>query len=89
MQEICTHYSPRYLTTAATDTFLVVRALGTKEQLGWKNVAMLLTKCAAVTVRTNGPLVEAGFGQLPLFYILRIFARTFLHQRRDSIAGIR
>jgi hypothetical protein len=27
--------------------------------------------------------------KLPLFYFLGIFARTFLHQRRDSVAGIR
>ena len=40
------HYSPRYLTTEATDAFLVLRALGSKEQLEWKNVAILLTfKC--------------------------------------------
>jgi hypothetical protein len=55
------------------DTFLVPGASGSKVQLSWKNVALLLTlKCVFETVqRSEGvPVdlkVEAEFGLLPLF----------------------
>jgi hypothetical protein len=48
------HYSPRYLTTEATVAILVLRALGSKEQLEWKNVAILLTfKCVFERVQQS------------------------------------